>query len=204
MKRWISKDSVVSKLGFALVVLMAVSGIAGSLQREPQQNLDIQTAGTLQSRSASNDTLAQKPKAPVVETHVETKEEAVPYDTVQTYDGTLPKDVAVVRVEGADGKKVVKTEVKTKDGVEISRALISESITVPPVDKIVAIGTKVVQKHNDGSCDPHYTPCVKKTGHDIDCKDIGYQVHVVTPGEDPYDLDRDTDGIGCDTYPEVN
>lgn len=40
----------------------------------------------------------------------------------------------------------------------------------------------------------------KATVTDRDCADIGHQVKI-TPGNDPYRLDNDHDGIGCESYP---
>lgn len=37
------------------------------------------------------------------------------------------------------------------------------------------------------------------SGGDLDCKDIGHRVEIVD-GNDPYHLDGDGDGIGCEAY----
>jgi hypothetical protein len=49
------------------------------------------------------------------------------------------------------------------------------------------------------TCDPAYSPCVL-ISEDRNCPDIGFRVFL-TGTEDPYDLDRDEDGQGCETYP---
>lgn len=49
-----------------------------------------------------------------------------------------------------------------------------------------------------GSCEPGYTPCLPVTS-DLDCGDISDSlkpIHVT--GSDPYRLDGDGDGLGCD------
>ena len=54
-----------------------------------------------------------------------------------------------------------------------------------------------------GRCDPNYTPCVP-IDHDVDCEGgrgngpsyVRGPVQVV--GSDPYGLDRDGDGVGCE------
>lgn len=51
-----------------------------------------------------------------------------------------------------------------------------------------------------GECSDAYTPCVLEAD-DRDCADIGFKV-TRTGYTDPYGLDRDGDGIGCEAYPE--
>jgi hypothetical protein len=45
---------------------------------------------------------------------------------------------------------------------------------------------------------PGYSPCLPVRA-DMDCPEIGHQV--IVTGSDPYRLDADDDGIGCDSYP---
>ncbi len=49
-----------------------------------------------------------------------------------------------------------------------------------------------------GGCNPNYTPCVPDVAGDLNCADIGHPVKVV--GSDPYNLDGDGDGSGCESY----
>ena len=46
-------------------------------------------------------------------------------------------------------------------------------------------------------CTPGYTPCVS-VATDLNCPDIGFRVQVT--GEDVYELDRDGNGVGCESY----
>lgn len=45
------------------------------------------------------------------------------------------------------------------------------------------------------SCMPGYDPCLPMRG-DMNCPEVGHPVRVT--GSDPYGLDRDGDGVGCD------
>ena len=55
------------------------------------------------------------------------------------------------------------------------------------------------QAANLGSgCVPSYSPCVPSGYGDLDCPEIGFQVQV--SGADPYRLDADNDGVGCESY----
>ena len=47
-----------------------------------------------------------------------------------------------------------------------------------------------------GNCQPGYSPCLPITD-DLDCPDVDGPVNVT--GDDPYGLDRDGDGVGCDS-----
>lgn len=58
----------------------------------------------------------------------------------------------------------------------------------------------VEQAQNSGSCHPAYTPCVDPVS-DVNCIDVGARVTVLNPAVDPLDLDRDGDGLGCESYP---
>jgi len=50
-----------------------------------------------------------------------------------------------------------------------------------------------------GSCEPGYSPCLPVT-EDLDCDQIPDSKKPVTvTGSDPYDLDSDGDGVGCET-----
>ena len=85
-------------------------------------------------------------------------------------------------------------------GKEKRRKLVSDVVTRKPVTKVVVVGTKTA---DDRSCDPNYDPCVP-VASDVDCVDgrgngpafVDGPIRVT--GDDPYDLDRDGDGIACD------
>jgi hypothetical protein len=47
-------------------------------------------------------------------------------------------------------------------------------------------------------CDPNYLPCIPPPPPDLDCSDIKVAVRVI--GGDPHKLDRDGDGVGCESY----
>lgn len=67
-----------------------------------------------------------------------------------------------------------------------------EPAVVPqlPAARTVALG---------GECSEAYTPCVR-VADDRDCADIGFKVTRIGYS-DPYGLDRDGDGVGCESYP---
>ena len=109
---------------------------------------------------------------------------------------------------------VVTTEEIVNDGTQVANtvahllvtgALIAGSeVTVqyygakptPTLTKTTAPqpSVRVTQATN---CNPNYDGCLPIVG-DLDCPDIGHVVHVL--GSDPYRLDSDHDGTGCESY----
>ena len=79
----------------------------------------------------------------VVENKPELKSttEAVPFETVEQPDATLPKGQTKVVQEGINGEQIVFSEVTTVDGKTTSK-VIRTSITKQPTKKIIAVGTK--------------------------------------------------------------
>ncbi len=53
----------------------------------------------------------------------------------------------------------------------------------------------------DASCHAAYSPCIpNRPGDALNCGDIRVRVTVLNPNIDPYRLDGDNDGIGCESY----
>jgi resuscitation-promoting factor RpfB len=125
---------------------------------------------------------------------------AIAYPTRTVLDGTLAQGETRLRTAGVTGVRTRTYEIVPAGGVEVARKLIRSVVTRPPVAKVVAVGTKVTPA--DDGCDPNYTPCVP-IADDVDCAGgrgngpayVTGPVQVV--GDDIYDLDRDGDGIGC-------
>jgi len=67
----------------------------------------------------------------------------------------------------------------------------------PPLERIM--GTEPALA--DTGCMTEYEPCVLQMPEDRDCPDLGFRVFL-TGTDDPYGLDRDGNGIGCESYPE--
>jgi hypothetical protein len=67
----------------------------------------------------------------------------------------------------------------------------AESTNKHPVQAVPASKPKPDPK----KCTPGYSPCLPPRA-DYDCSDIDGRVFVT--GSDPYWLDRDSDGVGCD------
>jgi resuscitation-promoting factor RpfB len=138
--------------------------------------------------------------APVVTKRTVKQAKSIPYGTREVDDDSLAEGKTRVRVKGVTGVRTITYEITLTDGTETARRQVSSVVTRKPVTKVVAVGTK--QPGNN--CDPNYTPCVP-IASDVDCAGgsgngpayVDGPIQVI--GSDPYDLDRDGDGIACDS-----
>ena len=67
--------------------------------------------------------------------------EAIPFQTIEQPDATLPKGQTKVIQKGANGERTILTEVSTVDGKQTSKVL-ENTITKQPVNTVIAVGTK--------------------------------------------------------------
>lgn len=75
---------------------------------------------------------------------IATVEEEIAPTVEYVDDINLLRGNTVVREPGVNGKKVVTYEIKTENGVEISRRLLQEIVTIQPQRQLIARGTKIV------------------------------------------------------------
>ncbi len=138
---------------------------------------------------------------PVVARRTVTERRAVPFTTRTVEDDELPEGETRVRTKGVAGVRTLTYEVILTDGEETGRKLVKSVVTRKPVTKVVSVGTRTGS--GGGGCDPNYRPCVPVAA-DVDCAGgsgngpeyVDGPVRII--GADPYDLDRDGDGVACD------
>jgi len=70
--------------------------------------------------------------------------EIIPYKTIEKDDPTLERGLTEVAQQGRNGKREKIYLVRRENGEEISRSLISNTITDEPQNKIILNGTKIV------------------------------------------------------------
>lgn len=75
-----------------------------------------------------------------------TETAAVPFEATTVNDATLAKGTSKVTTAGVAGTVTKTFQVTTVDGVEESRALVSEAVTTAPVTQVTTVGTKVAPK----------------------------------------------------------
>lgn len=83
------------------------------------------------------------PLLAVRETLQLTSTQAIPYKTKSIKDKSLDIGVTKVKVEGVNGEKEMVEEIVLIDGKQVSREIISETVTKNPVTKEVLVGTKI-------------------------------------------------------------
>ncbi len=172
--------------------------------------LAVVSTGAIVNAVSQPNTAAPPPESPPVvqankiEIKTETTTEEVPFETKNIDDSNLAKGKTEVRTEGVNGVRTKTWEVTYTDGKETGRVSVNDGITTAPITEIIAHGTKVVpQVQSQTNCTPGYSPCIAQ-GSDVDCaggsgngpRYVSGPVYVT--GSDPYDLDRDGDGVGCE------
>ena len=85
-----------------------------------------------------------------VEKVTDVVEEPVSFAVVSQKDNTLQKGQEKVLTEGKEGLVAKEYEVIKENGTEVSRNLVSEKVVQEKRDKVVAVGTKVVQVASRG------------------------------------------------------
>lgn len=75
---------------------------------------------------------------------IATVDEEIPAPVEYIDDPNLTRGSTVEKEPGAVGKKVVTYELKLENGIEVSRTKLQEIVTIQPLKKVVARGSKIV------------------------------------------------------------
>jgi hypothetical protein len=130
---------------------------------------------------------------------------AAPYPRVPSVVGkSKASAIKKLKNAGFNVNKTTQTKTSGKDGVVLSQSRPGGTKAKPK--SVVRIVISNVQRSSDdgasSNCTPGYSPCLPPA-YDYDCKGgtgngPKYTGRVRVTGPDPYDLDRDGDGVGCD------
>ncbi len=203
--------AAVAVTGGAVVALLLGALVAPS-QAKPGPDVAAGTSTSATATPSAKPSKTPTPKpTPVTKTETVEVSEPVPFASTNYEDSNVDSGSTVLVTAGVAGTKVSVFQVTTVDGVETSRTLVSETVTVAPVDEVTAIGTRQPQPvapappaaPQGGGCDPNYSGCVP-IASDVDCAGgsgngpayVRGPIEVI--GTDIYDLDRDGDGIACE------
>jgi hypothetical protein len=181
---------------------LAVGGLLllGACDSNSAAPVEAAASGTPSTSSPTSTPPTSPAASPAVEKRKITTTRKIPFRTRKVNDSALAAGKTRVRRKGAAGVKTLTYEVTYTGGKETSRKLLGEKVTRAPVARVIAVGTKRAR-----SCDPNYSGGCVPIASDVDCAGgsgngpayVRGPVRVV--GSDIYDLDRDGDGIACDT-----
>ena len=154
-----------------------------------------------------NTTPAPQVASPVV-TYKDLEEtETIPFLKETKNDDSRNSGTSEVTTIGVTGIKTKTYKITLTDGIESNRELKSEVVTTPPINEVISIGTYVapVKKATSSNCDPNYSGACVPIASDVDCAGGSGNGPAYTSGpvkvigSDIYDLDRDGNGIGCES-----
>jgi hypothetical protein len=182
---------------------MAMGVAVGCSTPEAERAFD--AAATTQAGSPSAASTTQPAPAvpsarPKVEKRTVTEKQRIPFRTKKVSDSTLPKGTTKVTTAGVAGLKTLTYELTFTNGVQTSKRLLRTVVTRKPVTQVVRVGTKATQR-----CDPNYIGACVPIASDVDCAggsgDGPAYVRgpVTVIGKDIYDLDRNGDGMACES-----
>lgn len=194
------------------VVVGTVGGVAAAAGRPGPTPTAANFAESPSSPSARpSHSPSPSPTPRLTETIVEERS-VIAYTSSTVDDPNLDAGLTVVTTPGSNGEKLTRTRVISEGGEEIRREVVEEIITVPVTNEVVSRGTRVpppppapVPSADGGGCDPNYEGACVPISSDVDCSGgsgngpayVDGPVWIV--GSDVYDLDRDGDGVACDT-----
>lgn len=81
---------------------------------------------------------------------------AIPHEVKRCWDASVPEGVEDVLIEGVDGEMQCAAAVTYRNGVEIQRKVLSETVTKAPVTEVIGVGTGESRK----STDPEALPVI--------------------------------------------
>lgn len=207
---WLRIRSRPTGILLLIVGLVAFSGGAGAAASTTQSALDHTVVTT--SSPAQEPTRTTKPTpTPVREVREVEEKSVVPYTSSTVDDPNLAAGTTATTTTGVNGEKVTTYEVTFEDGVEVSRRVVGETVSIPVVNEVISNGTYVAPPPPPPppaaaveDCDPNYADACVPVASDVDCAGgsgngpayVQGPVRIV--GTDIYDLDRDGDGIACD------
>lgn len=139
-----------------------------------------------------------------IETKDITEEQAIPFQKLTENDSTIEKGKTALAIAGSNGVLTITYRVTYTNGIETNREKVSEVITKQPINELTKIGTKVTLPPAPvANCVSGYSPCIAP-GPDVDCASGSgngpryVSGPITVTGSDPYGLDADGDGYGCE------
>ena len=79
---------------------------------------------------------------------LDTKQEIIPFKTIEEKDPTLPFGERRVKVKGVNGKKLITNYYNIVNGKRVDTSRQESKVILEPVDEVILVGTKVEEKVN--------------------------------------------------------
>jgi resuscitation-promoting factor RpfB len=131
---------------------------------------------------------------------------AIPYSRATVKTSGLDKGVKVLDQEGRLGVRIRVVRVTLKNGEEVGRDVVKTFVARAPTAQVQLVGTRAKPEPAPASnCDDNYSGACVPVASDVDCAggDGDGPAYADGPvrivGSDVYDLDRDGDGVACDS-----
>ena len=215
-RTWLHLSSRKMALGVtaaAAAVFLVTGSVSAAMLPNAGQAVEAEAApATAVQPSERPSAKPTRTPTPVATVRDEVVVEPIAFAQVTVQDGAIPNGQTSVATAGRQGQKSLTYRVHLVDGVEVSRELIGEAVTLPPVDEVTTVGTyvapppppPVAAAPQGNGCDPNYADDCVPVASDVDCAGgsgngpayFGGIARVV--GSDIYELDRDGDGYACE------
>lgn len=181
------------------IAILAVGGMLATSACAPRSTTPVDSPSTPAADTPYSAPSATVTPTPTVEKRTVTEKRSIPYATTRVKDSRLDHGTSKVTRRGVKGIVTLTYRVTLVNGAQTSKTLVRRVVGRAPVNRIVAVGTRVAPR-----CDPNYSGACVPIADDVDCAGgsgngpayLHGTARVV--GTDIYDLDRDGDGIACD------
>lgn len=111
-------------------------------EESTEETTEEESTESTEEDNTQNDGITSTTTEPVITTEKIKTVETIPFETFKREDVDLDKGLSSVLQEGENGEKTIITLITYSDGEEVSRELISETVTKEPVNKIIIYGTR--------------------------------------------------------------
>lgn len=136
------KNGITAAILFVLMAVIIPQAPVDTAELQSAAAIRSQAQATEASQKAEQERLrkleASKPKV-----KVETKAEAVAFESIERNDATIPLGERRVSVEGIDGQRTLTYDVTYVNGAETERKEIKNEVTKQPTAKVTLVGTYV-------------------------------------------------------------
>lgn len=198
-----------------LAALLLVTTACASAGTQRPDAVAVAATGTPSpTRTASPTPTATPTPTPVVEVTDERVVEVVAFESSRVDDAALAAGSTAIATAGVPGERTTIFRVTRTDGIETAREQVSVAVTRPPVAEVIHVGTYVAPPPPPapeaappaaGGCDANYSGACVPIASDVDCEGGSgngpayVRGPVTIVGGDPYGLDSDGDGVGCES-----